>query len=122
MSISPPTPNTTIIETSIVSTRNETAKTTPASQKRTRLSSSKIFDKDLCIRYLGPNENIKKRRKPIAILFYRLEQKKSWRHICSSTPFLKDQEMREKFLAMIALFPEDDPFAADIHYHKKMLG
>ena len=27
--------------------------------------------------------------------------------------------MRERILAMIALFPEDDPFTADIHYHKK---
>ena len=60
LSISPPTPNTTIIETSLVSTRNETAKTTPASQKRNRLSSGKIFDKDLCIWCLGPDENIKK--------------------------------------------------------------
>ena len=60
LSISPPTPNTTIIETSVVSTQNETAKTTPASQKRTRLSSGKIFDKDLCILCLGPDENIKK--------------------------------------------------------------
>ena len=49
LSISPPTLNTTIIETSLVSTQNEAAKTTPASQKRTRLSSGKIFDKDLCI-------------------------------------------------------------------------
>ena len=45
LSISPPTPNT---------------KTTPASQKRNRLSSGKIFDKDLCIWCLGPDENIKK--------------------------------------------------------------
>ena len=49
LSISPPTPNTTIIETSLVSTQNETTKTTPASPRRTRLSSGKIFDKDLCI-------------------------------------------------------------------------
>ena len=60
LSISPPTPNTTIIEASSVSTQNETEKTTPASQKRNRLSSGKIFDKDLCIWCLGPDENIKK--------------------------------------------------------------
>ena len=60
LSILPPTPSTTIIETSLVSTQNETAKTTPASQKRTCLSSGKIFDKDLCIWCLGPDENIKK--------------------------------------------------------------
>ena len=34
LSISPPTPNTTITETSLVSTQNETTKITPASQKR----------------------------------------------------------------------------------------
>ena len=62
LSISTPTPNTTIIETSVVSTQNEIAKTTPASQKRTRLSSGKIFDKDLGIWCLGPNENIKKKK------------------------------------------------------------
>jgi len=27
--------------------------------------------------------------------------------------------MRDRILSVIALFPEDDPFAADIHYHKK---
>ena len=27
--------------------------------------------------------------------------------------------MREGILAMIAVFPEDDPLATDIHYHKK---
>ena len=61
LSISPPTLNTTIIET-LVSTQNETAKTTPAPQKRTRLLSGKIFDKDLCIWCLTPDENIKKKK------------------------------------------------------------
>ena len=68
---------------------------------------------------MGPDENIKKKKKTNRNPFYRFEQKKSWRHICACTPFLKDKEMRERILAMIALFPEDDPFAADIHYHKK---
>ena len=56
--ILPPTPNTTIIGTPLVCTQNKTAKTTPASQKITFLSSVKVFDKDLCICYLGPDENI----------------------------------------------------------------
>ena len=60
-----------------------------------------------------------KKKKTDRSPFYRLEQKKSWRHICACTLFLEDQKMRERILAMIALFPEDDLFAADIHYHKK---
>ena len=27
--------------------------------------------------------------------------------------------MRDRILGIIALFPKDDPFAADIHYHKR---
>ena len=27
--------------------------------------------------------------------------------------------MRERIVALIALFPEDDPFPADIRYHKQ---
>ena len=84
LSILPPTPNTTIKET--VSTQNETAKATPGSQKRTHLLSDKMFDKDLCLWCLGPDENIKK-KKTNCRPFYRLEQKKSWRHICACTPF-----------------------------------
>ena len=45
----------------------------------------------------------------------------SFRHICACTPFLIDQEMRERTLAMITLFPEDGPFAADI-ITKKNVG
>ena len=74
MSILPPTSNTTIKET-LVSTQNETAKATPGSQKRTDLLSDKMFDKDLCLWCLGPDENIKKKRKPIAVLFIDLNKK-----------------------------------------------
>ena len=93
--------------------------TTSAPKRMTRLSSGKLFDKYLCIWCMEPDESIKKKKKISQNPFYRLEQKKSWRHICACTPFLTDKEMRDRILGIIALFPKDDPFAADIHYHKR---
>ena len=39
-------------------------------------------------------------------------------YLCSRA-FLTDKEMRDRILGIITLFPKDDPFAADIHYHKR---
>ena len=82
-------------------------------QKSTRTSIGKIYDKDLGIwcdrltKKKGPNK------------FFRMEQKKTWRHFCACTPYLKDQIMRERIVVLIALTPKDDLFANDIHYHKR---
>ena len=96
----------------------ESVNTTSVPKRMTRLSSRKLFDKDLCIRCMEPDESIKKKKKISQNPFYHLEQKKSWRHICAYIPFLTDKEMRDRILGIIALFPKDDPFAADIRYHK----
>ena len=88
-------------------------------KRMTRLLSGELFDKDLCIWCMEPDESIKKKKKISQNPFYRLEQKKSWRHICACTPFLTDKEMRDRILGITALFPKDYPFAADIHYHKR---
>ena len=96
----------------------ESVNTTSVPKRMTRLSSRKLFDKDLCIWCMEPDESIKKKKKISQNPFYHLEQKKSWRHICAYIPFLTDKEMRDRILGIIALFPKDDPFAADIRYHK----
>ena len=109
---------TTIVKPS-ESPDQESVNTTSAPKRMARLSSGKLFDKDLCIWCMKPDESIKKKKKVSQNLFYRLEQKKSWRHICACTPFLTDKEMQDRILGIIALLPKDDPFAADIHYHKR---
>ena len=96
----------------------ESVNTTSAPKRMTRLLSGKLFDKDLCIWCMEPDESIKKKNKISQNPFYCLKQK-SWRHICACMPFLTDKEMQDRILGIIALFPKDDPFAADIHYHKK---
>ena len=65
------------------------------------------------------NESIKKKKKISQNPFYCLEQKNSWRHIFACIPFLTDKEMRDRIFGITDLFPKDDPFAADIHYHKR---
>ena len=55
--------------------------TTSAPKRMTRLSSGKLFDKDLCIWCIEPDESIKKKKKISQNSFYCLKQKKSWRHI-----------------------------------------
>ena len=65
------------------------------------------------------SDSIKKKNKISQNSFYCLEQKKSWRHIFACTRFLTDKEMRDRILGITDLFPKDDPFAADIHYHKR---
>ena len=97
----------------------ESVNTTSAPKRMTRLSGRILFDKDLCIWCMEPDESNKKKKKISQNPFYRLEQKKSWRHICACIPFLTDKEMRDRLLGIIALFPKDDPFAADICYHKR---
>ena len=101
------------------SPEQESVNTTSAPKRMTRLSSGKLFDKYLCIWCMEPDESIKKKKKISQNPFYRLEQKKSWRHICACTPFLTDKEMLDRILGIIALFPKDDPFAAYIHYHER---
>ena len=101
------------------SPEQKSVNTTSASKRMTQLSSGKLFDKDLCIWCMETNESIKKKKKISQNLFYCLEQKKPWRHICACTSFLTDKEMLDRILGIIALFPKDDPFAADIHYHKR---
>ena len=88
-------------------------------RKSTRASVGVIFDKNLCIWCREPDESISKKKGKTDNSWYRVEQKKSWRHICACTPFLQDSVMRERLLAIIAMFPKDDCFFADIHYHKK---
>ena len=68
---------------------------------------------------MEPDESIKKKKKISQNPFYRLEQKKSWRHICACTPFLTDKEMQDRILGTVSLFPKNEPFTADIHYHKR---
>ena len=87
------------------------------SQKSTRTSIGKIYDKDLCIWCIEPDDRVKKTKGPKK--FFCLEQKKTWRHFCACTPCLKDQKRRERIIALIALTPKDDPFANHIHYHKQ---
>ena len=101
------------------SPEQESVNTTSAPKRMTRLSSGKLFDKYLCIWCMEPDESIKKKKKISQNPFYRLEQKKSWRHICACTPFLTDKEMLDRIFGITALFPKDYPFAADIHYHKR---
>ena len=67
---------------------------------------------------LGTKWKHKKRRKPIAILFIGLNKKVMETYLCMHF-FLKDQEMRERILAMITFFLKGDPFAVDIHYQKE---
>ena len=109
---------TTIVKPS-ESPEQKSVNTTSAPNRMTRLSTGKLFDKNLCIWCMEPDESIKKKKKISQNPFYRLEQKKSWRHICACTPFLTDKEMQDRILGIIALLPKDDPFAADIHYHKR---
>ena len=111
-------PTTTIVKPS-ESPEQISVNTTFAPKRMTLLSSGKLFDKGLCMWCMEPDESIKKKKKISQNRFNRLEQKKSWRHICVCTPFLTDKEMRDRTLAIIALFPKDDPFAPDIHYHKR---
>ena len=116
-------PSSSIISTTTIvkpseSPEQESLNKTSAPKRMTGLSSGKLFNKDLCIRCMEPDKSIKKISQDP---FYRLEQKKSWRHICACTPFLTDKEMWDRILGIIALFPKDDPFAADIHYHKRCL-
>ena len=87
------------------------------SQKSTRTSIGKIYNKYLCIWCMEPDDRLKKKKG--LKKFFRMEQKKMWRHFCACTPYLKDQKMRERIVALIALTPKDDPFANDIHYHKR---
>ena len=101
------------------SPEQKSVNTTYAPKRMTWLSSGKLFDKDLCIWCMEPNESIKKKKKISQNPFYRLEQKKSWRIIYACAPFLTDKEMRDRILGIIALFPKDDAFVADIHYHKR---
>ena len=76
--------STTTIVKPAESPEQESVNTTSAPKRMTRLSSGKLFDKDLCIWCIEPDESIKKKkRKLVKIFFYRLEQKKSWRHICA---------------------------------------
>ena len=98
------------------STSHEAVKS--GTRKSTRASVGTIFDKNLCIWCRKQDESISKKGKTDNA-WHRVEQKKSWRHICACTPFLQDSEMRERLLAIIAMFPKDDCFFADIHYHKK---
>ena len=109
-------PTTTIVKPS-ESPEQISVNTTFAPKRMTLLSSGKL--KGLCMWCMEPDESIKKKKKINQNRFNRLEQKKSWRHICVCTPFLTDKEMRDRILAIIALFPRDDPFAPDIHYHKR---
>ena len=51
--------------------------------------------------------------------FHRIEQKAPWRRFCAATPYLNDVIIRERILCLIQNALKDDPFAADIHYHKK---
>ena len=95
----------------------ESLNATSDPNRMTRLLSGELFDKDLCIWCMEPDESIKKKKKISQNPFHRLEQKKSWIHICACTLFLTDKEMRDRILGLIALFPKDDPFASDIHYH-----
>ena len=44
---------------------------------------------------------------------------KSWRHICVCTPFLTDKEMQDRILGIVSIFPKNEPFTANIHYHKR---
>ena len=82
----------------------ESVNTTSAPKRMTRLSGRILFDKDLCIWCMEPDESNKKKKKISQNPFYRLEQKKSWRHICPYIPFLTDKEMRGRLLGIIALF------------------
>ena len=99
------------------SPEQESVNTTSGPNRMTQLSSGKLFDKDLCIWCMEPDESIKKKKKISQNPFHCLEQKKSWIHICACTLFLTDKEMRDRILGLIALFPKDDPFTSDIHYH-----
>ena len=87
--------------------------------KSTRASIGVIFNKDLCIWCREPDEYVTKKKGKTENPWSRVEQKKSWRRICACTPFLEDPIMRERLLAIIAMFPKDDCFFADLHYHKK---
>ena len=116
----PRSPSFSIISTMakpLESPEQESVNATSGSNRMTQLSSGKRFDKDLCIWCMEPDESIKKKKKISQNPFHRLGQKKSWIHICACTLFLTDKEMRDRILGLIALFPKDDPFASDIHYH-----
>ena len=71
----------------------ESVNTTSGPNRMTQLSSGKLFDKDLCIWCIEPDESIKKKKKISQNPFHRLGQKKSWIHICACTLFLTDKEM-----------------------------
>ena len=86
---------TTIVKPS-ESPEQESVNTTSGPKRMTRLLSGKLFDKDLCIWCMEPDESIKKKKKTSQSPFYCLEQKKSWRQICACTPFLIDKEMRDR--------------------------
>ena len=83
---------TTIVKPS-ESPEQESVNTTFVPKRMARLLSGKHFDKDLCIWCMKPDESIKKKKKISQNPFYRLEQKKSWRHICACTLFLTDKKM-----------------------------
>ena len=80
------------------SPEQESVNTTSAPKRMTQLSRGELFDKDLCIWCMEPNESIKKKKKICQNRFYHLDQKKSWKHICACTPFLTDKEMRDRFI------------------------
>ena len=88
-------------------------------RKSTRASMGVIFDKNLCIWCRKPDANITRRKGKAENPWSRVEQKKAWRRICACTPFLEDPAMRDRLLAIVAMFPKEDCFFADLHYHKK---
>ena len=88
-------------------------------KKSTRASMGVIFDKNLCIWCRKPDESITKKKGKNENRWNRVEQKQSWRRICACTPYLADPIMRERLLAIVAMFPKEDCFFADLHYHKK---
>ena len=58
------------------------------SQKLKSTSIGKIYDKDLHIWCMEPDDHLKKKKGPKKL--FHMEQKKTWRHFCACTPYLKD--------------------------------
>lgn len=85
---------------------------TESKNRSSRSSIGNIHDKSLCI-WCMKSEDTKHPGNPLRTV----EQWNAWQKIKSHTPYLTDQSMRDRLIALITA--TSDPFAAEIRYHPK---
>ncbi len=89
---------------------NEASSSTIDCNRLTR-QSGPLHQKDLCVCCMKPDN-----KKNTGDTFQQIQQLKAWVRFKEHTVFLKEEQMRDRILAVIAATP--DPFATEIYYHR----